>query len=373
MVMEAKPLQPPERSAGAVSWVGLLLRTDRVPARTRAVLALLCGLLAGFITYQKDQREPTPRDFDQVWFAARSILHRVNPYPHVGPGLAFDWPHPLLYPLPAGVIAIPFAPLSSEASGMLFSILGGFALAWALMEYGYGTLFGFFSMPVRAAFEVVQWSPLLAAGVVLAPIALFIVAKPTLGAAIFLARPSRWAVVGAVLFGAIAFLVEPGWVGDWLNAIARNNRGWAPTVPYRAPIGFAGGPLVLLCVLRWRRPEARLVTALACVPQTLVWYSAVPLMLVPRTLWQSEVLVSLGYAGHQWVRLSLPPHYQEQLSYALVGPAMVWTLYMPCTLMVLRRRNEGSVPAWLERRIVGWPRWLRGAAVPDRNAEVARG
>ena len=342
-----------------------LLRTQRVPTRPRAFLSLMCGLLAGGVTIQKNAREPTPRDFEQVWFAARSILAGTNPYLHVGPGQAFDWPFPLLYPLPAGVIGIPFAPFSAQTATILFSILGGAAFAWALMAYGYGPLFGFFSMPVRAAFESVQWGPLLASATVVAPLGLFLVAKPTVGGAIFLARPTRWAFVGALVFGGIAFLVQPGWVADWLDAIARDNAIWAPTVPYRAPITFVGGPLVLLCLLRWRRPEARLVAALVCVPQTLVWYEAVPLMLVPRTFWQSVVLVTIGYAGHTWVRLHLPPVYHERLSYQLVGQAMIWSLYLPCTLMVLRRRNEGTLPPWLERWMVGLPAWLRGVPLTE--------
>jgi hypothetical protein len=82
---------------------------------------------------------------------------------------------------------------------------------------------------------------------VIAPLGLLLVAKPTVGGAIFLTRPSRWALLGAFVFGGIAFLVQPGWVADWLDAIARDNAIWAPTVPYRAPITFIGGPLVLLC------------------------------------------------------------------------------------------------------------------------------
>jgi hypothetical protein len=342
---------------------------QRVPRLQRAIFSLACGLLAGMITIQKNAREPTPRDFEQVWFAARSLVDGLNPYPRVGPGLAFDWPFPLLYPLPAAVIGVPFAPFPAQTATVLFSILGGAALAWALMAYGYGPLFGFFSMPVRAAFESVQWGPLLSAATVIAPLGLFLVAKPTVGGAIFLSRPSRWAFIGALVFGGAAFAVQPGWVADWLDAIARDNAIWAPTVPYRAPITFIGGPLVLLCLLRWRRPEARLVAALVCVPQTLVWYEAVPLMLVPRTFWQSVALVGIGYVGHTWVRLHLPPVFHERLSYQLVGQAMIWSLYLPCTLMVLRRPNEGWLPPWVERRIAHWPAWLRGIpGLPDSRA-----
>jgi hypothetical protein len=342
-----------------------LLSAQRVPSRQRAVLAAVCGLLAAMITLQKNSREPTPRDFEQVWFAARALLGGAYPYSQIGPGMAFDWPFPLVYPLPAAVIALPLAPFPAHMATVLFSAIAGVAFAWALMEYGYGPLFGFFSMPVRAAFEAVQWSPLLSASVVVAPIAILFAAKPTVGAALFVARPSRWPFLGAALFGGAAFLIEPGWVADWRSAIDGYYAIMAPTVPYRAPISFTGGFVVLLCLLRWRRWEARLVAALACVPQTLVLYEAVPLMLVARTFWQSVALVTMSYFGHAWVRVHLPQIQHDGVTYDLVGQAMIWSIYLPCTLLVLRRRNAGRLPAWLERRIAGWPAWLRGTPTPE--------
>jgi len=75
-----------------------------------------------------------------------------------------------------------------------------------------------------------------------------------------------------------------------------------------------------------------------------VLYEAVPLFLVPRTFWQSVALVTLSYIGHGWVRAHLPPGYNEGLSYQLVGQAMIWSLYLPATILILRRPNvpEGA-------------------------------
>ena len=44
-----------------------------------------------------------------------------------------------------------------------------------------------------------------------------------------------------------------------------------------------GGALVLLALLKWRRPEARLLAATACVPHTLLPDETLPLFLVPQT------------------------------------------------------------------------------------------
>jgi hypothetical protein len=38
-------------------------------------------------------------------------------------------------------------------------------------------------------------------------------------------------------------------------------------------------------------------------------------------------------------------------------------VYAPALAMVLRRRNEGRIPSFLERRIARWPRWIRGGQV----------
>src|SRR5678815_3979796 len=90
--------------------IAALLRVRRVPTRQRLILSLLLGCVAGVMTARESARVPGPRDFGPVWFAARSILQGVDPYPLVGPGLAYDWSSPLVYPITAAFVAIPFTP-----------------------------------------------------------------------------------------------------------------------------------------------------------------------------------------------------------------------------------------------------------------------
>jgi hypothetical protein len=345
-----------------MGWISDALATTTVPTRHRAVIAALGGLVCGAVTLQKSLSADYPRDFGQVWFAARMLLHGTNPYPLVGPHLAYDWAYPLLYPLTAGAIALPFAPLSMTVADLLFSALVGAAFAWALMEYGYGPLFGFFGASLHFAAETVQWSPLFAAAVVVPSLSIFLVAKPTVALATFAARPSWWAVIGAVVFGGIALAIVPTWPRDWIDAVARDIAEWGPYRPYRVPLLFPGGVLTLLCLARWRRPEARLVAVLACVPQTPLLYETVPLFMVPRTFWQAATLVGLSYASHH-LSVWIAPLVQVE-RFEISGQLAVLLLYLPCTLMVLRRPNEGAVPAWLEQRIGAWPAWLRGQALP---------
>jgi hypothetical protein len=147
----------------------------------------------------------------------------------------------------------------------------------------------------------------------------------------------------------------------WLTALhaTRFERGQGN--PYVPPVFMPWGFLVLAAAARWRRPEARLLAALACVPQTLLMYESVPLFLIPRTWFESIGLVVLSYvANSQMVNTGVIGHDVDHS-----GRLLVLWLYLPATLMVLRRPNEGVVPAWLEARMAQWPAWVRGA--PTRS------
>jgi hypothetical protein len=113
-----------------------------------------------------------------------------------------------------------------------------------------------------------------------------------------------------------------------------------------------GGPLALLALLRWRRTEARLLVALACVPQSLMLYDTVPLFLVPRTFRESALLVALSYIALGAVTRGGP--YPDIAHYALAsGRVTTVLLYLPCVAMVLKRPNDGAVPGWLDRFVRG--------------------
>lgn len=340
-----------------------MLRIQRVPTRIRVLLSVALGCVAGAMTALESARIPGPRDFGQVWFAARSILSGVDPYPLVGPGLRFEWSSPLVYPLTAALAAVPFAPFSEPVASVLFTMLGGAFFAWTLMEYGYGPLFGFFSYAVREAAAAAQWSMLISASLVISPLSFLLVAKPTVGAVLFFARPRRTAIAGAVLLGTTAFIIQPSWIVDWLRAVHRYVELGAPDLPYRSVIGFPGGFIPLACLTRWRRPEARLLAALVCVPVTLMAYETVPLFLVPRTFAQAATLVGLSYAQHQLTLALTPTPWTHHAMTQISGQLFVLLVYVPASIMVLRRPNEGPAPRWLEERLARLPGWLRGAPV----------
>jgi hypothetical protein len=230
------------------------------------------------------------------------------------------------------------------------------------MEFGYGPVFGFFSYAVREAAAAAQWSLLLSASFTLSPISFVLVAKPTIGAVFFLARPRRLAIAGAIVLCAIAFAVQPTWVADWMHGVQRYVAQGAPHQPYRTILSFPGGMLPLLCLARWRRPEARLLAAHVCVPITLMAYETVPLFLVPRTFWEAAVLVGCSFAQHHLTLALTPVPWTHERMTATSGVLFVLFLYLPAMVMVLRRPNIGPVPQWLEDHIKRWPAWARGSA-----------
>ena len=137
---------------------------------------------------------------------------------------------------------------------------------------------------------------------------------------------------GAALVG-VSLAVQPAWPVEWLRIVRS-----APH--FVAPITRPGGILVLLALLRWRRPEARLLVALACVPQTAATYEALPLFLVPQGVAQTIALSVLTHAmwhmrlwleGHKFPSFAIYVDTSARLSIAL--------LYLSCLLMVLRRPN----------------------------------
>jgi len=314
------------------------------------VCALLIGTLVGAYAdlFWTHPRSGTS-DFQQPWAAARLLAQGKNPYELIGPGRTFEHHWPLVYPATAAVASMPFAWASARVADALFVGFGAAVLAWALTRRTFANpqLWVFASFPMMVSAQTVQWSPLLTAAAVTPALGFLFAAKPSIGLAILTAYPSRAAIYGATAFGLITILIWPFWVPAWLANL--------PSLTHMiAPITCWGGPLILLALLKWRRPEARLLVALACTPQTPVLYEVVPLFLLVRNLREAAVLIVLtGVMGRIVVAtLSATPY-----SVWMAGNAqwMVWLVYLPCTAMVLLRPNDGLTIDW--RAMV--PRWSR--------------
>lgn len=330
------------------------IRRDRTAVRL--ALCVFLAIAAGHYGYTQAIRRlatGVAPDFGQVWFGARAVLHGQNPYALIGPGRAFEWEAPCFYPFPAFLVALPLAFFDQTVATGIFLGVGMFGLVWALTQHGYGPLLALGSTCVLNALEIGQWSPLLSGAVVLAPLGLFLAAKPTVGAAIFAANPTRWTILGGAGLVLLSFAIQPNWLRWWWESLHAASIGDGTPYPYTAAIAFPAGPLALLALLRWRRPEARLVAALACVPLTTIPYEAVYLFLVPRG-WRESLVLTVSSWGMIWYVVHVFPLHGLQSSLDAYGHAMVPFLYLPATIMVLRRPNEGAV-----RSVSGMYRALR--------------
>jgi hypothetical protein len=126
-----------------------------------------------------------------------------------------------------------------------------------------------------------------------------------------------------------------------------------------------GGVWTLLLLFRWRRPEARLVLALACVPQTPLLYGTVPLFVAPNTIVEGGILWLGSWLAAAWLSLA-GPYASRFARFSASATAIGWLMYLPCVAMLLRRPNEGPAPAWLERLLSRsrLPEWAVGRPVP---------
>jgi hypothetical protein len=273
-------------------------------------------------------------DFDQCWIAARALLRGQDPYTAV---IQAGWPWPLYYPLPAVLVAVPFTAVPMALARVAFAGLGAGLLAYGITARGWWGLAALASSPLLDALTNVQWSPLLTAAALLPAAGWVLAAKPTIGLPLWSAFPRRASAIGALTLTGVSLLVLPHWPALWLAAGSTASH-------IRPPIMRPGGFLLLLALLRWRRPEARLLAALACVPHSPALYEALPLFLAASTGREMLMLALLSYVPYGAILL-LPAGLPLAEWNAARWPVMLVLLYLPVLLLVLSRPNTGDDPA----------------------------
>ena len=318
------------------------MRTDTkaAPQDQRVAFTMAAAVGAALVTWMFwSTPHPQPSDVAQVWAGARALLHGQDPYEAVGPGRLFEWNFPLLYPMTAVMTLIPLAPVPLRLVDPLFVGLGFGLFTWAVTRRRPLTpaLVGLVSVAALMTAQTSQWSMLLTGASLLPAFGWLLMAKPTIGLALFAAYPNWKAAAGCIGLLILSLVAWPNWVTHWRATFAT-----APHVV--APVTRLGGPLLLLALLKWRRPDARLLLALACVPQTTALYETIPLFLIPRTWSQAWALWALGllaFAG-QWLT---GPYVTQAAQWASGAKWIVALLYLPCLGLVLSRPNVWSEPS----------------------------
>jgi hypothetical protein len=323
------------------------LHESEFPVGLRFVTAGFFGLLAILVFWVGSSSEAYVSDLDQIWHASRALLDGKDPYDLTELPSQLEWGFPLFYPLPALVAAIPLGLMPLQLAQLLFVGLSTALLAFGVTKWGPRGLWIFASGAYLGGLANAQWSPILTAALLLPWLAPILVAKPSVGIALMLSGPGRkfilLAVSGAFLLTGLSFLLDPAWVGKWVDVVSQ-----APH--FRPPLLLMGGPLLLLALLRWRRWEARLLLALACIPHTTLVYEALPLLLIGRGWRQLMLLAGLSlvvfaaqFRLDSRVAIGEPGAMEAFAAWThSVGSLSVALIYLPALIMVLRRPNDWS-------------------------------
>jgi len=275
------------------------------------------------------------RDYTWPWRAARALLQGHDPYQVVAATGDYPFNVGLFYPLPAAVLSLPVAPLHPDVAGTIFVAVSAGLLGWAISAERGKRLPIFLSAPFCMAALLGQWSILLTAAALLPALQFVCVAKPTIGFAAWLHRPSWKGVVGGVALCIIALFFQPDWPFRWLESVKH-------AVSYRAPALTLMGCFTLLGLLRWRRKEGRVFVGMAIVPQLPVFYDQLPLWLVPSTVWRSLVLSATSWIGwFIWY-----PSSALKTQFIVARPLVMAFVYFPALVMLLLlpNREEERLP-----------------------------
>jgi hypothetical protein len=318
-----------ERHRGVIPKSILRTGSWRAKDAARACLVLAIGCAAALLA--NDRTGGT--DIEPLLAAGRAWWSGGAPYAVRAEG----WEFPSLHPFPAILLVLPLAWSPLDPS-VVFAFVGSAWWAWSISS---GPAFrqAFWALPTFVwihAVRMAQWAPLLVAAALNRSWAGgLLVCKPSIGIALWLAYPSGRAVVSGLLVLATSVWLYPTWPWEWWQAVSS-------TQHLTAPIALSGGPVLLAALWRWREPEARLLAALACVPQSGFLYDALPLFLVPRRSSEGALLAVGALAVVAMYPLVVPPLTDPMLRYLAERQAMgqwiVWCLYWPSLIMVLRRR-----------------------------------
>jgi hypothetical protein len=334
-------------------------RADTTPVLAwRLLAAFVVALVAAAYSVRLARVMPYyGTDFDPVRAAARLVIHHQDPYELIGPGRAIFWNYRVRYPMPAILLAIPFVIVPIVVARAVFVATTSGLLAFLITRHGWFRLFVFASASWWFAVGVAQWSPMMLAAMLAPALGFAVAAKPNLGLVVIAAsrdqRSLLLAILGAGALVILSFLAMPSWFIEW-RQIARDTPDVSPL------IALTGGPLLLLAILKWRRPEARLLLAFALVPMNPGLYEGVLLFAIPRSMLQAALLATTSWFVDPLVAMQVPAGAWYVESTRATGRAMLLCMYLPALVMLLRRPNVGAVPEWVDRLVSGGPKWLRG-------------
>ena len=307
----------------------------------RLACAVAVGIAYALLTYwQLAIGRPglQANDFTYPWLAARALFHGDEPYSYVA-SQPTPWGGALFYPLTAAIAVMPLAALPVKVAGSLFVGIGAGLLAFFVTRQGLWRLMIFASAPALRASSGVQWSPLLTAAALCPGLLGFAACKPNLLLPLLAYPANRRAIayclLGCAVLAVPAFLFDVRWPLNWIAALRTDPLAGQ----YRAPLLTLFGWPLALAVLRWPRPDARLLLAMAVVPQNAFFYEQLPLMLIPRSPRQLLLVCATSIAAFVIGLNAMPRQETVRVWSDSFYPFLIAGVYLPMLVFVLMRRT----------------------------------
>ena len=190
-------------SAGTTDsgWLSRLHRALPLLVAGWALLTIWRAQLIGWTT-----------DWNVFWTAGHAVVTGHDPYAAV---LALHSGYPLFYPGPALLLLAPFGLLSSKAGWLAWGAVTGGLFGLAARRHGRGLWIGALSACFAEAVTFGQWVPLMIAAAILPWLGGALFAKPSVGAALWIWRPTRSALLWGLALLLLSLVVVPGWPAEF--------------------------------------------------------------------------------------------------------------------------------------------------------------
>ena len=321
-------------------------------------------MLTGAWTAWARSSNPTQAsDLQIILLGAKAWLAGNNPYTTVvvgPPGSEI----PLMYPFTAVLLFAPFVSLPAVVIDVLWTTIGAGCLAWALTSKQLfpPAMAMFIATPFIFAVQASQWTPQLTAAALLPWGGFLFACKPTTALWLFAYRPTWRHVFTALCALAVSLALWPTWPFSWQAVFGR--------LTVAAPLTIPGDALMLLALLRWRLPEARLLAVMAVTPHSILVYEALPLFLVPAT-WVEAGVLWIGTLAAVIIHDMYAPYPSAVEWLAASGRAIVWCVYLPALVMILRRPNVFPETDTSVAMTASAKNWLRSLTKVSERSRAA--
>jgi hypothetical protein len=293
--------------------------------RWRIAVSVAIGVASGiFCWFLLKHFHQGAADFNWAYDAARRLLAGENPYVHTQPGA-------IPYPLPAALVAMPFAGLSRELAGAMFFGSSSALLALGLIRHNPQRLLIFLAYPYWAALITAQWTPLLMCAGLFPVACAFSLTKPNIGGPIALAHLSWKGVIASAALFLASLLWMPRWPLEWISQLEGYEHFF--------PLLVIPGPLLIVALWRYRDRDALLLTILSVTPQRW-FYDSFALWLIPKTRRSILATVACSWVVGIWRWYHTPSTMQQVGFWSVLG------FYVPMLVVVLiRARRDPSATA----------------------------